>query len=136
MAGEANGRFIKAGQPQWPFYQSRCSFYQGRLASVAVLLDNGRFIMAKDQANGRSGRFRSGLVSGRLFLSRAGKANSHVIKAGKAQRQSYQSRSPFYQGRPASMAVLSTMAALSRPRTRPARNGRFINQKRPNDQIS
>ena len=48
------------------------------------------------------------------FLSRAGKA-----KACQPQWSFYQSRRPFYQGRPASMAVLSTMTVLARPRIRP-----------------
>ena len=48
-------------------------------------------------------------------LPRAGKAICRFIKAGQPQRAFYQRRWPFYQGRPASIAVLATVAALSRP---------------------
>ena len=42
-AGKAIGRFIKAGQPQWAFYQRRWPFYQGRPASIAVLSRPGQW---------------------------------------------------------------------------------------------
>ena len=47
-----NGRFIKAGQPQWPFYQSRWQFY-----AYGRFINNGRFLKIEDRANGRTGRF-------------------------------------------------------------------------------
>ena len=56
----------KAGQPQWPFYQSRRQFYQGRPA-YGRFINNGRFIKVEDQASGR-------------FLDRAGKASGRFIR--------------------------------------------------------
>ena len=57
---------------------------------------------------------RKEFISGQAepFLGRAGKANGNCITARQPQWPFYQSRWPFYQ-------VLSTMAALSRSRTRP-----------------
>ena len=49
---KADGRFIKAGQPQWPFYQ-RWPLYQGRWPSQ---WPNGRFINQK-RPNGQTIEF-------------------------------------------------------------------------------
>ena len=60
-AGEANCRFIKAGQPQWPFYQSRWQFYQGWPA-YGRFINNGRFIKVEDQAAMAALSIRSGKI--------------------------------------------------------------------------
>ena len=120
---------------------SRSGRFTKPVAVLSSFINNGRFIKAKDQASGRNGRFikqkrpncrisqlraadcrfhiapYKEFISGQAepFLSRVGKAICRFIKAGQPQRAFYQRRWPFYQGRPASIAILATVAALSRP---------------------
>ena len=109
------------------------------MAFLSSFINKGRFIKVKDQASGRNGRFikqkrpncqiskiraadcrfhiapYKEFISGQAepFLSRAGKAIGRFIKAGQPQWPFYQRRRPFYQGRPASIAVLATVAAMA-----------------------
>ena len=82
-AGEANCRFIKAGQSQWPFYQSRWQFYQGWPA-YGRFINNGRFIKVEDQAAMAALSIRSGRMAsnGQVepFLEKAGEASGRFIR--------------------------------------------------------
>ena len=104
---------------QWPLYQGRGP---GSEAAMAVLSSRSGQI-ARSPRFGLRIRFHIApykeFISGQAepFLSRAGKAICRFIKAGQPQWAFYQRRWPFYQGRPASIAVLATVAALSRPGT-------------------
>ena len=117
------------------------------MAVLSSFINNGRFIKVEDQASGRNGRFTKQKrpnckicyiraadcrfhiapykefirPSRAIFLSRAGKAICRFMKAGQPQWPFYQRRLPFYQGRPASIAVLATAAASSRPGQWPQR---------------
>ncbi|MCR9103479.1 MAG: hypothetical protein NXI25_26275 [bacterium] len=108
----------------------------------------GRFINQKRNGQ-RSPRFRLRVAD--FILSHI----SSLSAAGQAIFiKDWQSEWPLYQGRPSAVAVVSKpMAVLSRPASldgrfinngrfvkaedqASGRNGRFINQKRPNGQIS
>ena len=121
----------KACQPQWSFYQSRWPFYQGRPASMAVLATMAvlarpriRPVAAMAVLSTRSGQMAKSLdLASRR--SRVSSLSAIFIKG-------WQSRWPFYQDRPAPMAVLSKpMAVVSSAHARwPSLNGRFINNGR------
>ena len=91
------------------------------MAAMAVLSSRSGQIARSPMIRAADCRFHIApykeFISGQAepFLSRAGKAICRFIKAGQPQWAFYQRRWPFYQGRPASIAVLATVAALSRP---------------------
>ena len=63
-AGKANGNFIKARQPQWPFYESRWPFYQVLSTMAAVSRSRTRPVAAMAVLSTRSGQMTKSLASG------------------------------------------------------------------------
>ena len=105
------------------------------MAAMAVLsTNNGRFIKVEDQAAMAALSIRSGQMAsqrpGRAIFRKSWRSEWPLYQTGQPQR-------PLYQGRPASMAVLATAARFIKGEGQASgRDGRFINQKRTNGQIS
>ena len=110
---KADGRFIKFYQ-QWPLYQGRgpgqwpqWPFSSSRSGQIARSPRFGLRIVdfilprIRSLSAAKPSHFYQGLAKGFAVLSRPAAA--------------VERRWPFYQGRPASIAVLATVAALSRP---------------------
>ena len=109
------------------------------MAVLSSFINNGRFIKVEDQASGRNCRFinQKRAKWPDLLDSGCGWPISYCPVKGVYQRPSraifikgWQSDWPFYEGRPAAVAVLSKpMAVLSRPasiNSSLSNSGRFI----------
>ena len=131
---------LSSRQAQWLFYQSRWPFYQVLSTMAALSRSRTRPVAAMAVLSSRSGQIaRSARFGLRIadfilprrrslsaakpshFFFKGWQAIGSFMKAGQPQWPFYQRRWPFYQGRPASIAVLATVAALSRPGQRPQR---------------